>query len=61
MKLQMMLRDTERERAIEDFKKSANRMRQLGANEANIFKILKEDYHGLLSAEEIRQYINETK
>ena len=57
----MMLRDTERERAIEDFKKSANRMRQLGANEDNIFKILKEDYHSLLSDEEIRKYINETK
>ena len=61
MKLQTMLRDTERERAIEDLKKSANRMRQLGANEANIFKMLKEDYHGQLSDEEIRKYMNETK
>ncbi|KRM04256.1 hypothetical protein FC59_GL001008 [Lactobacillus kitasatonis DSM 16761 = JCM 1039] len=56
-----MLRDTERERAIEDLTKSANRMRQLGANEANIFKMLKEDYHGQLSDEEIRKYMNETK
>lgn len=61
MKLQTMLRDTERERAIEDLKKFANRMRQLGANEANIFKMLKEDYHGQLSDEEIRKYMNETK
>lgn len=61
MKLQTMLRDTERERAIEDLKKSTNRMRQLGANEANIFKMLKEDYHGQLSDEEIRKYMNETK
>lgn len=61
MKLQTMLRDTERERAIKDLKKSANRMRQLGANEANIFKMLKEDYHGQLSDEEIRKYMNETK
>lgn len=61
MKLQTILRDTERERAIEDLKKSANRMRQLGANEANIFKMLKEDYHGQLSDEEIRKYMNETK
>lgn len=61
MKLQTMLRDTERERAIEDLKKSANRMRQLGANEANIFKMLKEDYHGQLSDEEIRKYMNEAK
>lgn len=61
MKLQTMLRDTERKRAIEDLKKSANRMRQLGANEANIFKMLKEDYHGQLSDEEIRKYMNETK
>lgn len=61
MKLQTMLRDTERERAIEDLKKSANRMRQLGANEANIFKMLKEDYHGQLSDEEIRKYMNENK
>ena len=61
MKLQTMLRYTERERAIEDLKKSANRMRQLGANEANIFKMLKEDYHGQLSDEEIRKYMNETK
>lgn len=61
MKLQTMLRDTERERAIEDLKKSANRIRQLGVNEANIFKMLKEDYHGQLSDEEIRKYMNETK
>ena len=61
MKLQTMLRDTERERAIEDLKKSANRMRQLGANEANTFKMLKEDYHSQLSDEEIRKYMNETK
>lgn len=61
MKLQTMLRDTERERAIEDLKKSANRMRQLGANEANIFKMLKEDYHGQLSDEEIRKYMIEAK
>lgn len=61
MKLQTMLRDTERERAIEDLKKSTNRMRQLGANEANIFKMLKEDYHGQLSDEEIRKYMNENK
>lgn len=61
MKLQTMLRDTERKRAIEDLKKSANRMRQLGANEANIFKMLKEDYHGQLSDEEIHKYMNETK
>ena len=61
MKLQTMLRDTERERAIKDLKNSAKRMRQLGVTDSSIYNMLKEDYHGKLSDEEIRKYMDETK
>ncbi|MGN1272189.1 MAG: hypothetical protein ACI4T3_03515 [Lactobacillus sp.] len=65
MKLEVMLQDKEREskyeQAIKDLKKSANRMKQFGIDDATAFQALKEDYHDELSDEEIRKLMNETK
>lgn len=61
MKLQTMLQDTERERAIEDLKKAANRIRKYETNEEEVFKALKEDYHDDFSDDQIRKYMDETK
>lgn len=69
MKLDIIKQDSERKGIKagvklgkkDAIKKNTIRLRQMGADDATIFKMLKEDYHDEFSDEEIRGLMKENK
>lgn len=61
MKLQTMLRDTERETLKKDISKTISMLKESGDDENTIFNLLKKNYQDDFSDEKIRQFIDETK